>query len=390
MIHSHAHAALILASVLFASPVKAASNPYGISEEMDLGLKTGFRQLFNFEFDEARKTFAALEPQPKEQPMAALAEVVRLWWEISSDVMEGDAQASKPFLEAAARCLKLSNEAIDKGDPRGLAHLCMGTTLGLMSRWSAANRSWVPAYLRGNKASNYLEKALSKNKKATDAYMCLGTFNYARELIMNRSGTGAKDVDDVGKLSVGLEQLRKAYDSATYFRQASGMMLAGLLTNDSPEMALPLLKELRGELPKSGVVHMVTVIALYNAGDLATMEVESIDLAAKADAGDYPSMFKARGQFALGLVEFRKKEWKKAADLFGNATIVGDARNPYVAWGHLYKGYALDAQGLRKKAKEEYHVVLKLPRRYASHDHAKERLVKPFRPTDSEMKKLEL
>ena len=366
----------------------AASNPYGISDEVDEGLKQGFQLLFNLQFKEAEATLGSLASLKKDQPMVALAEVVRHWWELSIDVMEISPNASQPFLEAADRCLKLSNDAIAAGDSRGSAHLAMGTTLGLMSRWSAANRAWVPAYLRGIKSSNYLEQLLLKNKKASDAYMCLGTFNYARELIRKRSGV--PDPDDTGKLSLGLDQLRKAYESGTYFRQASGLMLAGILTNDDPSKAVPLLRELREELPQSAFVHMILVTALYNSGDIDAMEIEANDLLSKAESGDYTPNFKTQGHFAKGLVAFRQKSWKEAAENFSRAVEVGTRRNPYATWAHLYQGYAYDALGQRKKAVEKYNIVLKLPRRYASHDHAKNRLQKPFRPSDPEMKKLEV
>ncbi len=381
-------ASMVLLALTAGSP--AASNPYGISDEMDRGLKQGFQELFNSQFDDAEKTLSALKPSKKEAPMAALAQVVRLWWEVSSDVMEVDAAASKPFIDAANDCLKISNEAISNGDNRGLAHLSMGTTLGLMSRWSAANRAWIPAYMRGSKSSNYLEKALAKNRRAFDAYMCMGTFNYARELIVSRTGSGEKDWDDAGKSGLGLEQLRKAYENGTYFRQASGLMLAGILTNEDPAKAVPLLKELSAQLPKSAFVHMVFLTALYNVGDIETMETESKVFFDKIESGEYPQSFLPQAQFAKGLIAFRKKEWKNAVEDFGAAAKHNSKRNPYVTWGHLYQGYAYDVLGQRTKAKEKYAVVLKLPRRFASHDHAKARTSKPFRPTDPEMKKLEV
>lgn len=382
--------ALALLFVMTATAPAVSANPYGFSDEMDQGLKDGFQQLFNLQFEEAEKTIASLPNSKKERPMAALADVVRLWWQLSIDVMEGDEKASRPFLESAERCLKISNEAISQGDSRGAAHLAMGTTLGLMSRWSATNRAWIAAYLRGSKSSSYLEKALLKNKKALDAYMCLGTFNYAREMIMNRSGTAFKDPDDVGKAGVGLAQLRMAYEGAPYFRQAAGMMLAGILTNEDPKNALPLLRELRAELPQSGFVHMVLVTALFNAGDDAAMEVEAEDLRAKVEAGAYPPTFKPQAYFAKGLIALRQKDWKSAAELFGTASEIKMRRNPYVTWAHLYQGYAFDALGQRKRALEKYRLVLQLPRRFASHDHARARLEKPFRPGAPEMKKLEV
>jgi hypothetical protein len=71
-------------------------------------------------------------------------------------------------------------------------------------------------------------------------------------------------------------------------------------------------------------------------------------------------------------------------------TKAGDEKNPYVIWATLYRGYTFDAMRRREFALAQYRKVLALPRRFASHDHAKARLDKPFQASDPELKKLEL
>lgn len=375
--------------VLLGGVLQADSNPYGLSTKSHNRLISGFEQLFNSDFEAAEETLAPLKKQARRHPILALGEVVRVWWKMTSNTLEADEEESRNFEQTANWVLDIAQKKIERGDLTAEAHLALGTTLGLMSRWSAANRAWVPAFVRGNKAASYLRKALEINPNATDAYMTLGTFNYAKFLIAKKT-SAEKEVEESSAKKTGLEQLRKTYEEGLYFKQASGLLLAGLLTNENPQEALPLLEKLRDELPKSPFVHIVHITALYNVGDLEGMEKEVNDFSEKIESGFYTAFYAPHAHFSRGLIEFRRKAWAQAAKEFDLATASEQDKNPYTTWSHLYKGYTLDAMGKRKEAKKEYSTVLKLQRRFASHEHAKNRMTKPFRPSDPEMRKVEL
>lgn len=375
--------------LLFASSLQAAPNPYDIPNSIDDELQTIFRDAFNLHFDEARTRLKDIKKHAAAHPVVALAGVVVEWWDLSVKVLESDAQASEAFLNAGEECMEFAERTISSGDKKGEGHLALGTTLGLMSRWSAANRAWVPAYMRGSRSARYSERALKKNPKALDAYMALGTFNYAREILRERLS-----VNDTKSTTVsvrqGIRQLEKASNDGFYFQSASRLLLAGLLTNERPNDALPVLQQLRTDMPTNGFVHMVLITALYNASRTEELARETTSYVENVSTGTYSPWFQPQAHFALGLLSFRDKQWKEAAQHFGDAVDVGEESNPYFTWAHLYQGYAYDALGERRKAKKMYEKVLKLRRRFASHDHARDHLDSPFRDTDLELKKLEL
>jgi hypothetical protein len=385
---------LVMISYLFPSPLSlAASNPYGLPEKLHETLTQGLFELFNSDFENAEKKLAPLKDQAEHYPLLALGEVVRHWWKISSYVEEGDETVSKKFLDSAEWALTLAKNKVSQGDKTGQAYLVWGTTLGLLSRWSAANRAWVPAYIRGSRSASYSRKALAQNKKAIDAYLTIGTFNYARALMSEKIQPTADfdlNIDIDQEEENGLDQLRKVYEDGLYFKHASGLLLAGILTNENPKEALPLLIELKTALPRSGFVQIVYLTALYNAGELSAMESEINEFFIKIETGIFSQEFKPQALFARGLLAFKAARWNEAQKEFDNAVKTNQAENPYVTWALLYRGYCWDALGKRDKAKKDYLEVLKLPRRFASHDHAKERLSKPFKSTDLELKKLEL
>lgn len=379
---------ILLLLLLLRAPLLAETNPYGIPDPIDENLHKVFTAVFEMKFDDAQKTFLEIKRYKGKHPMVALAAVVMAWWDVSVKVLETDEKASESFLNASEECMEFSERMIAEDDKKGEALVALGTTLGLMSRWSAANRAWIPAYTRGSRAFRYSEKALRRNPKATDVYMTMGTFNYARD-VLRASVSGEKSTKASGP-SLGIAQLKKARHDAVYFKQASSLLLAGILTNERPKDALPILKELKQEMPDNGFVEMVLITALYNAGDIDTMKTEVTEFSNNVSTNPALTWFVPQAHFANGLVAFRAQDWKAAAAAFGDAADIKDDSNPYVTWAHLYQGYALDAAGERRKAKRQYENVLKLRRRFASHDHARDHLSKPFQPTDVEMKKLEL
>ncbi|MBV9079696.1 MAG: hypothetical protein JO102_01100 [Elusimicrobia bacterium] len=215
--------------------------------------------------------------------------------------------------------------------------------------------------------------------------MTLGTFDYAKELICRQLNM-KQDESEKGQ---GLRELQAAYHGGVYFRIPSGVLLAGLLTNESPPDAIPVLKELRQELPESPFIHIVYVTALYNAGQIPDMEREAADFLVKAESGPYVG-YKPQAYFAEGLLAFRREKWADAAASFHRASDSGPEENPYTTWSMLYEGYCYDALGERAKAKERYEAVVARKPRYASHERAKMRLDSPFKRTDVEMRKVEL
>lgn len=377
-----------VAALLLFIPAAHAKNPYGIPDDVDAGLRQGFQDLFNLDFDKADAEIQALQGHASAHPMVALAAAVVPWWKLTVGVLERDSEASKPFETAGARCLAISQRRLQQ-DRLGEASVAMGTMLGLMSRWSAANRAWLAAYSRGNKSVAHLNAALKQNPGAADAYMTLGTFNYARALL--NKWMGGKSVSGEDKAQVqGLQQLRRAYAEAPYFRQASGVLLAGILANEEPAAAVTVLRQLRVELPRSAFVHMVLVTALYNAGASVDLETEADALEKNVDKGIYQKSFAPQANFAQALVLFRKAKWRPAAKAFGEAVESGTEANPYTTWAILYQGYCYDASGHRDKAVENYRRVLALKPRFASHERAREHIDKPFTREAPELRKLEL
>src|SRR5258708_25525467 len=141
---------LILASVfIFNSSLGRCSNPFGISDDLDKTISAGLYELYNLHFDKALTIFDGIRDQAKEHPMVAFGIASVHWWRLSVCVLETDQNESQAFLKATEDCIRISKEKIERGDPRGEAHLTLGGAEGLLGRWEGANRQWMPACFNG-------------------------------------------------------------------------------------------------------------------------------------------------------------------------------------------------------------------------------------------------
>ncbi|MCB4756164.1 MAG: hypothetical protein LHV69_03880 [Elusimicrobia bacterium] len=376
---------------LATASVSASDNPYGIPNELDQKIKAGLHELYNYDFDQALRIFYGLRDQKEKNPMVAFGIAATHWWRLSTYVLEGDPEASKPFLEAINDCIRLARKQVNTPHPTVQGNLVLGGALGLKGRWEATNRNWLAAYFTGKDAYRYLKKALTMNPNAIDAYMGLGIFDYyvatlpTMVRVLAFIGMG-------GESSVGLEELSRAATEGLYSQTPSKLFLLEIYSNqeNKPEKAVAIVEDLRRLYPKSPFMHMTHIICLYNAGRMEEVEKEALDLAEKVSNGTYPPECVTQSQFALGASDFKSRRWEEAIDHF--KTGVQDARynDPWKTWTYLYLGYSYDALGRRDEAKGIYITVLKQPRRWGSHDNARAALRKPFKGTDGDLKKLEL
>ncbi|MCG3205074.1 MAG: hypothetical protein KCHDKBKB_01791 [Elusimicrobia bacterium] len=368
---------------------QAKSNPYNIDDPIDETLQSGFRELYNLNFESAKEILTPLTTFRNKHALVDFSLATVAWWENSVNVMENDEQASQIFLMAAEISEKGSLARIKQGDETGEAHMALGSLYALLARWDAANRKWLSVFTNEKKARYYLTKALSLNPKATDAYMALGIFDYTLATLpkvvryLSTSSAG-------GNKQKGIQELTLAAERGVYLRLPAIFFLANIYTNqlNQPEKSIELLSNLRKEFPNSPFVDLMMFIALYNQDCPVEISVEAEDYEYRVESGVYRPEFRIQSRFFNGLVKFKRKEWLGAVREFNLATAAYAPQSPFYIWSLLYTGYALDALGKRQEALDCYRLVLKERARWQSHDLAEKRIKKPFSPADSEMKTL--
>jgi tetratricopeptide (TPR) repeat protein len=377
------------AALITAHTALAAGNPFKVSDDLDTRIRAGLNALYNLKFEEAERIFNELKPQEEAHPMVAFGLTSVHWWRLSVYVLESDPKESAPFLKSVQECIRVSKDMVDKGDSTGEGYLCLGGAEGLLGRWEAANRKWMPAYFKGKSAYKHLRSALKANPEMYDANMGLGIFDYyvatlpalVRVLaFLGQSGDKQK----------GLDELHVGGTQGTYARTPSLLFLVNIYSSleNQPDKALSILADLRKEYPKSPFIQMLTVVALYNHRSVDELAAEAQEFQARVKNGTYPPEFATQADFSEALVYFKKRDWPGALKMFDAAIKAGTVKDPFFTWATLYKGYVLDLLGRRDEAVKQYNDVLSQIRRWGAHDNAELRLKHPFTENDKELTKL--
>ena len=367
----------------------AAANPFKVSDALDARIRAGLNALYNLDFDEAEKIFNEIKPQEKEHPMVAFGLTSVHWWRLSVYVLENDPQESAQFLQSVDECIRVSKAMVDKGDTTGEGYLCLGGAEGLLGRWQAANRKWMPAYFKGKGAYKHLRNSLKVNPEMYDANMGLGIFDYYVATLPSFVRVLAF-IGQTGDKQKGLDELHKAGADGTYARTPSLLFLVNIYSSleNQPDKTFALLADLKKEYPKSPFIQMLTVVALYNHRPVEELEAEAANFQQRVKDGTYRTSFATQADFADGLGHFKRHDWAGAERLFNEAIKAGTVKDPFFTWATLYRGYALDVLGRRDEAVAEYRKVLTHIRRWGAHDNAELRLKKPFTENDKELTKL--
>jgi len=372
-------------------PAASPENPFGISPDLDRKIQAGLHELYGLRFERADNIFSDIDDQSMEHPMVAFGHASVYWWKLSVNVLEVDPQESRPFLKSVRECIRASKEKIRRGDTTGEGYLTLGGAYGMLGRWEATNRHWLAAYFDGRDAQKALGKALKINPNMTDAFLGQGIFDYyvatLPSVVRSLAFLGGHNNKEAG-----LDELRQAAEKGIYSRTPARLFLADILANQENRVdeAFKIFAELRQEFPQSPFVQTMEVTAEYNHDLMDDLRKEVASFQQRVADHTYGPQFECQGNFMAALIPFKLKDWPQAEGAFQKAIDSGAPRDPFYTWACLYKGYALDAEGRRAEAVEQYRSVLHQMRRWASYDHAKARLHKPFGPDDIEIKTLKL
>ena len=258
------------------SPSSIRANPYNISPILDQKIREALEENYNLNFEKALEILASLKESQNDHPVISFGETLTHWWKLTTQVLEEDRKASRPFLASANNTLRIANKKIKKRDEAGEAHLVKGATLGLLGRWHIKNRHWVKSYFTGRKAKRYLKKALKINPDLKDAYTGMGAYDYFVAKLPGMVRFLAF-LGHPGDPSIGLDEMRKSVEEGLYTKIGSKIALTFIYIRNEkdPEKALALANDLVSLYPRNSFIRALKAISLYDSGQIAELIQES-------------------------------------------------------------------------------------------------------------------
>lgn len=369
---------LLCTSLLHADPAPAAQ------AGQDALIEQGLHALYYLDYAGSKKIFQEMRDRFPESPMGDYAMATALWWELTNAFDEKNPSLEKDFLAAAARAADTARTKIkDSGDPNGLAHLCLGGSLGLTARWEAIGGEWLAAYRHGRQAFKAQEKAIEINPRMYDAYLGVGIFHYYTATLPAVVKVLAKLMFG-GNKQQGLDEIRVAMDKGQFSRTAARLFMVGILVNTEkkPQEALVLVREGRRQHEGSPFFQLVEMMVLEETKDWDTLESQAKDFLARVERGEpfYDKNLTHRALFSLGNAALGRGRPEEALALYDRILSEFPSEDRWITWTLLNRGRAHDRLLERKAAEADYRAVLARRDVWGMHERAKGYLKAPDKP----------
>lgn len=390
--------AVVLFGLLAATPLSAQDlrDPEFTGKAM-----TGFRHLFNMDYEVAIDTFSALRREYAHHPGPPLYMATAIWLgelnrrnELDLDKFVSPAHFGEPtshvmppgerekFFRLVAES-QARSEAILKTDPQDLdARYFLGTSFGVLGAFSiTVDHSKSDAFKYGKKAYQYHSEIVEEDPEYYDAYMSVGMYEYIVGNLPWYIKWLAVIIGYRGSEERGFEYLRLASEKGQYVADEARVLQMVLYVREREYgKALGLVRYMREKYPRSYLLHLNEAYILEKMGRKEEAAAQYLQVVHHATAGraNYHRLDLSTLHYNVGKKLLELGQWSSAQNLLEQSV-----RNPQTpererVLSHLYLGQALDAQGKRQQAVEQYHQVLRLKEFEDSHDAARRFLRRPF------------
>jgi len=233
-------------------------------------LDTGYRQMYNLQFDEAHKTFADWERQQPEDPMGPVSDaaaylfaefdrlhILEVELFVNDDEFENrnkrspDPRAKQGFDAALQKAMVLTDAALAKNANDNNALFAKVMQFGLIGDYTALiEKRDLKGLSYIKQGRGFAEKLLSVDPACYDAYIAVGVENYLLSLksapirwFLRMSGAQTDK-------ELGLQKLRITAAKGRYLQPYARMLLAvAALRDQQRDQARDLLEGLSREFP---------------------------------------------------------------------------------------------------------------------------------------------
>jgi hypothetical protein len=237
-------------------------------------LETGFRSLYELNFNGAREQFLAYQKAHPEDPLGKAAEGATYLFEeynskgvLTSEFFLNDSKflggvqgnvgenRNKAFLDANHQAHEMAKKAVkaNSRDTRGLLVLTM--TDGLESNYAAMiERKQLPALSLMRQAESESNALLAIDPTAKDAYIALGMSNYVIGCLPGIKRAFLLFGGVHGDRTRGMQQMQSAAEGGHYFQPFAKILLALAYEREhQTARAQPLLASLSVQFPTNPI-----------------------------------------------------------------------------------------------------------------------------------------
>jgi hypothetical protein len=237
-------------------------------------LDTGFRDLYELNFKDARAQFLAYQKARPQDPMGFVAEAASYLYEqfnakgvlTSAFFLDNDKflngvdgtpaeNENRPFLVANGRAREMAKSQLKANPVNQRALLVLTMADGMESNYDALIvKKQLAALSLMKQAEATATKLLAADPNAQDAYLALGTSNYVIGCLSGFKRAFLWFGGVHGDRERGLEQMQRAVDHGHYLQPFAKIMLALACEREHQmDRARALLEQLAQEFPSNPI-----------------------------------------------------------------------------------------------------------------------------------------
>jgi tetratricopeptide (TPR) repeat protein len=362
--------------------------------------KKGIDELYNLDFGAAASTFEQLSREEPTSPAGPHYLASLLWMEelTRRGAMMGETfqssrywtrnkkespspELKKEFEAQVAEAKRRAEAVLSSNGDDVEALYFLGATEGVVSAFEATlNRSYFAAYRAGRRARKKHERLKAIAPDLADAYLMLGTYEYALATLPRSVKVLTFLIGARGSKDKGFEYIRKAAaGKRTYW--GARLLLTVMDTREKRyTRALGTLRELEAAFPRNPLfpVEQGWVQLLSKNWASARRIFEKAIAKQQLDIAHYEKVRTSLLLLRLGESYLFSGRFQDAVGRFDQAQTASNAAEPIQALLHLRRGQAYDGLNRRRDAVAEYQTTIRLNMDKASRRQAKRHLKKPF------------
>ena len=358
----------------------ADSRPFEMTPETAQLLRNGLSQMYNYEVDEADRTFDDLIRRFPDHPIGYMHKAELIWWKALLDTKSEEFKET--FRRFTEQALTKGKKALERNPRDFYALLYMAGAYGNQTRYNVyISKSYLGALSPGIKGYKYIKSAQALRRDYVDCLIGVGAYNYFAGAVPSVIKPIAWMFYAPGNKAEGIRQLEIVAAKGEFGQIEAKTVLLGIYLNEKRWADYQkLTKELIKQFPLNPVFYS------WLAAPFVTQRRWDVGIQQFSELinNDNANGWKAGLAYAFhqkGRLELEKRDLETAIKSFNQVLNKHSKNENLLARTYLLRAYAHDLLGQRNSALTDYQATLNLPNVEDTHRKARQFLNKPYSGT---------
>jgi tetratricopeptide (TPR) repeat protein len=373
---------LIIAVLLIYLQVYAQNNRF------DSLIALGVEHIYNLRYSEAESTFKVVAKEYPNSAAGLFFDAMVVWWKIMPDLM--NEKYDDALISKLDKTIDYCDMLLEKNPKNAEALFFKGGAFGFRGRLYVYRESWIKAALDGKDALPLIKEAYKNDPSNVDVQLGFGIYNYYIDFIPQKY-PAVKPIVSLfpkGDRKKGLKQLQYVADKGKYANYETQYFLTSIYFQyeKNNTKALEIIDNLLNKFPNNPAFEKYKgriLVGMKNYKEAEKLFNGILDKNNKGLTG-YTKRTKREAFYYLGFIRYINNNFNDAIPFFEESKKLSyetDKKQDtnFKVNTLLYLGMCYDATGNRKKAIEQYELVLDCENFSNSHENAKKYLKTPYK-----------